>query len=68
MMTIIRLKPNYAIEQKLNKIDANLQKIISGLEAFLDAESIVHVKPRILIAPSFSSKKEVLTEMNKTLL
>ena len=58
-------------EPKLDKkiidgsFEADVQAVIKDLEAFLAAESIVHVKPRILIAPYFSSKKEVLTEMIK---
>ena len=39
------------------------EDVIDGLEAFLAAESTCFVKPKILIAPGFSSTKDVLTEM-----
>ena len=35
----------------------------TGVQAFLGAESIVHVQPKILIAPGFTSDPAVLTEM-----
>jgi phage tail sheath protein FI len=35
--------------------------VIGGLDAFLASESTIHVTPRILIAPSFSNNKDVLT-------
>lgn len=34
-----------------------------GVQAFLGAESIVHVQPKILIAPGFTSDEAVLSEM-----
>jgi phage tail sheath protein FI len=38
-------------------------KIIENIEAFLAAESAIHVKPQILIAPGFSGDSDVLTAM-----
>jgi phage tail sheath protein FI len=37
--------------------------INAGVQVFLNAESIVKVTPRILIAPGFSSEKEVVAEL-----
>jgi phage tail sheath protein FI len=39
------------------------ETLIAGLNAFLAAESTIHVKPQILIAPGFSGDEEVLTAM-----
>ena len=41
------------------------ENIIDNLKLFLAAESTVQVTPKVLIAPEFSHKKEVLAEMVK---
>ena len=35
-----------------------------GIQALIAAESVVHVKPRVLIAPGFSHEKAVATELD----
>jgi phage tail sheath protein FI len=39
------------------------ETLVAGLDAFLAAESTIHVKPQLLIAPGFSGDEEVLTAM-----
>lgn len=38
-------------------------EVNTGVHAFLNAESVVHVTPRILIAPGYSSEVEVVSEL-----
>lgn len=66
-------KPEIETEQP-DKIDVSAKDIIGdvevdgtrhGLEAFKDSVALCRVKPRILIAPEFSTKDEVRTALDK---
>ena len=64
-VVVIRVKESDNSDQKLKESET-IQNIIGrvdketgeyqGIEAFLSSESIVHVAPRILIAPQFTQK------------
>jgi phage tail sheath protein FI len=69
VLVVVRIIDNIIDNNESNNDDnnennlENENKIIDELDVFLAAESVIHVKPQILIAPGFSSNAEVLTAM-----
>ena len=66
MIVVVRVEQGHTLAETKSNIIGQVNSLTNqyeGLQALLAAESVVHVQPKILIAPGFTQDLAVLSEM-----